>query len=719
MQRLKMFLALLLAATQAPAQEVDPADAEAVATAEDKGYAAAFEAAEGRDPLVRDVIEWMRLREGQGSFADVRAFMEAHPDWPGMAQIRGRGENGIGPGNDPQEIVDWFGDNAPRTGIGAARLAEALIALGREEDAHDMLRLAWVTLSLTDDGQETLLEEFSEVLEPLHVERTDAMLWRWRRSDAERMLELLDEDRAAWAEARIGYIRDASNLEELVEAVPEELRQDPGFLYDRYSWLADRGDWTEAVDIALAQSDSAESLGEPFRWSGYRRTLARWLMREERYEEAYELASNHFLTEGFSMVDLEWLSGYLSLRFLDEPARALEHFQAGLEPANVPVEWARMHYWSGRAHEELGAPDLALEAYAKAAEHKTAFYGLVAAERLGQSIGPEWGPAEVEWQGAEIFEDEIVRAAFLLLAAGERSAAVTFFVHLGEILDAAQLRQLGARLTELEEDYYTLILGKVAIRREILIPEIYYPIHPMAEMDLPVDPALALSIARRESEFNPGAGSAVGALGLMQLMPATAEEVAGELDLPYSRGRLTSDWAYNARLGSKYLAMLQEEFGPTPVMIAAGYNAGPSRPKTWMDERGDPRLGEVDILDWIELIPFRETRNYVMHVTESLPLYQARLGGRSGTIRFMDVLIGVKPLLRPIARPEDLDTTPEPEPDADVEVEVPVNEGAPEVRPEARPEAETAEPEVRPEARPEGGEPEVRPEARPEDSANG
>jgi len=170
-------------------------------------------------------------------------------------------------------------------------------------------------------------------------------------------------------------------------------------------------------------------------------------------------------------------------------------------------------------------------------------------------------------------------------------------------------------------------------------------------MDLPVSPELALSIARRESEFNFTVGSPVGALGLMQLMPATAQEVAGQMGLPYSRARLTSDWPYNARLGAQYLADLTEMFGASPVMIAAGYNAGPSRPRTWMAQRGDPRLGEVDVIDWIEMIPFTETRNYVMRVTESLPVYRARLTGQVGPVRFTDLLNGATPFVRPVGRP--------------------------------------------------------------------
>ena len=309
-----------------------------------------------------------------------------------------------------------------------------------------------------------------------------------------------------------------------------------------------------------------------------------------------------------------------------------------------------MQYWIGRAHEVMRQPDLAADAFTLAAEHQTAFYGLLASEKLGRALDPVWAQPPIIPQ-TDVFAQDLTKAAFLLLAAGERGHAVTFFADLGATLEPGALAQVGAALDEMDEQYYTLLLGKRALRRGVMVPQNYFPIHDLAAMDLPVDPALALSIARRESEFNIGIGSPVGALGLMQLMPGTAEEVAGILDMPYQRVRLTNDWEYNATLGSKYLAMLTEEFGPTPVMIAAGYNAGPSRPKIWTDERGDPRLREMDVVDWIEHIPFRETRNYVMRVTESLPVYRARLTGQAGPVVFTPLLIGEKPLLRPRARP--------------------------------------------------------------------
>jgi soluble lytic murein transglycosylase len=631
----------------------------AIEAASDNAWDVAYVLAGQDNVVTRDLVTWLRLRDGDGSFADYRAFVAARPDWPGLDQIRAKGEEAILKGTEPAVVLAWFADQAPRTGEGAVRLAEAYIATDEPDLAEEVLQAAWLDLTLTDSGHTAMIEAFPDILAPLHEARTDALLWRWKRTEVDRMLPLLAPGFRALVEARMAYIGKTGKEDDKLALVPATLRGDPGLAYDRYNWLADKGNRTAAIAILLEHSTSAEALGQPFRWSGWRRSLARWEMREGRYARAYKLASEHFLTDGDSYADLEWLSGYIALRYLDNPTQALVHFRRANAAVGSPISEGRMEYWSARAFEALGDTAQADASYRVAAQHQTGFYGLLAAEKLGLSLDPALTGANdpQDWQDAAFLNDDMTRAALTLLKGGERGAAVLFFVELGKTLDAADLSRLGALLSSMGETYYEVLLGKTAVTRGVLVPTIYFPIHDMAKMSLPVPTALALSIARRESEFNAGVGSPVGALGLMQLMPATAQEVAGLLGMPYSRGRLTSDWAYNATLGSAYLSELQDQFGYSPVQIAAGYNAGPSRPEIWMDERGDPRLGEVDVIDWIENIPFRETRNYVMRVAESIPVYEARLSGRTGPVQFLTLLQGEKPITRPLARGEGTEAT--------------------------------------------------------------
>lgn len=645
--------------------QVTGQDVAAVEYAMKRDFLNAYLKAGPEDDTVRALVTWQRLRFGDGVFEDYLAFAAAHGDWPGQDTLRRAGEGVIPSGFDPQAVIGWFMQNAPLTGEGAVRLAQALTATGQSARARDVVRKAWVDLPLTPGGQTAMLNGFGSELADLHATRADALLWRWQTEEAERMLPLLAQDEAALITARIALIRKTGDPDGAVARVPSNLRDTPGLMYDRFNWLAGKGRQSDAMAILAAQSTSAAALGEPWRWASWRRILARWQMREEHYQAAYDLASRHFMTaadNAASYADLEWLAGYLQLRFLNDPARALQHFDKTAAAVDSPISMGRAGYWQGRALDALGRAGDARTAYARGAANQTSFYGLLAAEKLGVPLDPFLtgkGDAR-DWQGAAVMQDPMVQAGMALLAAGERGKAVLFFAEAGKRLDAADLSRVGAALEAQGDTYFEVLLGKTAAARGLIVPSIYYPIHDLADMDLPVQSALALSIARRESEFNASVGSPVGALGLMQLMPGTARDVARSLDLPYDKARLTADWAYNATLGSRYLADLTERFGDSPVQIAAGYNAGPGRPRDWMRDRGDPRTGKVDVIDWIEMIPFRETRNYVQRVTESIPIYEARLTGETGPIRFTDLLRGGGNVVRPVTRADGALAIPAP-----------------------------------------------------------
>ncbi|WP_368185303.1 lytic transglycosylase domain-containing protein [Aestuariibius sp. HNIBRBA575] len=636
----------------------------------------------------RDVMMWTRLRAGKGTFAEAEEFLSRHPNWPGLDRLRARAEESMPSNLPPNRVLAYFGDADPQSGEGTVQLVNALRANGQSGDADAQAIEVWLTYALTDSGHDAMMAAFPDVLAPHHAARADMLLWRWKVAEARRMLPLLSADQTALVEARIALIQNNADRQAKLDAVPAALRDSPGLLYDRYNWLANRGERTAAINILMGQTLRADTLQEPRRWAGWRRSLARWVLREGDPERAYLMASNHFLTEGSAFSDLEWLAGYIALRHLNRPDIALLHFQTMRRNVTSPISVGRAEYWIGRTYLAKSDPIQAQSAFERAAEHQTSFYGLLAAEHLGLSLNPNLAAthASPAWRGSDLQQNDLVRAGLTLLKSDERGKAVLFFAQLGRELNADQIGTLGAHLGDLDEVYFQILLGKSAAERGIIIPELYFPMHPMNNMDLPVDPALALSIARRESEFRTDAGSAVGALGLMQLMPATAQEVAGELDLSFSRNRLVTDWEYNATLGSKYLANLIDMFGDSPVMVAAGYNAGPSRPRQWMDQRGDPRAGTADVVDWIESIPFRETRNYVMRVTESIPIYEARLSGESHPIRFTALLTGVKPTIRPRARPilAEPDGVQDPQTRPQIR-SAPATDVTPTLRPVARP----------------------------------
>ena len=406
------------------------------------------------------------------------------------------------------------------------------------------------------------------------------------------------------------------------------------------------------------------NLGEAERWAGWRRGLARAEMRAGKTDVAYRLAANHGLTGGSDFADLEWLAGYIALTYKKDGDLALKHFLRFRGSVETPISLGRAGYWEGRAHELLGDAENARLAYAFGAEYQTSFYGLLAAEKAGLPMDPELTGAEVfpPWTETRLAGSSVFAAARLFIATGERNLAEQFLRHLAETLPREEIGSLGAFLQSVDEPHLAVMVGKAAAGRGIVVSAAYYPVVDLGVPDMPVPPELALAIARRESEFDPVVMSGVGARGLMQLMPGTAEEVARYLELPYSKDRLVTDPAYNARLGTAYLDELMTTFDGNIVMVSAGYNAGPGRPMRWMSERGDPRRGAIDMIDWIEHIPFDETRNYVMRVAESLPVYRARLAGQVEPLRIMDELTGIPGHRRQAQKGEIMRPRPRPAP---------------------------------------------------------
>ncbi|WP_353049798.1 lytic transglycosylase domain-containing protein [Lutimaribacter degradans] len=604
-------------------------------------WATAHALAERAGAPAGDMVEWFRLRDGQGSLAEAAAFLSRNADWPGLALLRKRSE-AVAEDASNTEILEFFAEAPPQTGAGALAHARALAAAGRLGDAQAGLVLAWRTMGLTSAEHDAFLAAHQDLLMPHHEARLDMALWRGMTGDAERMLPLVSPDWQALAQARLALRAGRNGVNLLIDAVPERLQDDPGLAYERFNWRVRNGATDGALEMIAERSHSAPGLGRPESWAGWRRYLARAEMRAGRADTAYALAASHWLTEGASYADLEWLSGYLALRYMNEPDLALDHFQRFRAAVETPISLGRAGYWIGRAQEALGDTQAATLAYTQGAAHQTSFYGLLAAERGGIPPDPDLAGEETfpDWRDAPFTKASVYRAGILALNSGQLSLAERFFIHLAETLDKVQLGQLGQMAQDLGQPHLAVMIGKAGAARGLTLPGPYYALHPMKEMKAPVPTELALAIARRESEFDPNVVSGAGAQGLMQLMPATAAEVARGLDLDHQGDRVLRDPSYNAILGNAYLGQLATRFDGNVVMVAAAYNAGPSRPIRWMQEHGDPRAGTVDMIDWIEHIPFRETRNYVMRVTESLPVYRARLGRDPHPVPFTKELVG-------------------------------------------------------------------------------
>ncbi len=576
------------------------------------------------------LAEWLILREGGGDLPRLTEFLTQNPHWPEAERLRRQAEALLASADDATALA-FFARWQPVSAGGWLRLARALDAAGAKEPATTIARRLWREMTLSREEAEALLALFGPALTDLHAERLEMLLWAGEAEAARQLLALVAPERARLAEARLelqaeGPDREAEIARHLA-LVPQALADDPGLAFDRFQRLLRLGKLEEA-QVFLA-SRPISGLGRPEAWGPARQRLARQAFAAQDYERAYILAANHGLASGAVMADLEWLAGFIALKHLGEPERARRHFAALRARVNSPISLARAGYWEGRALLALGQDDQARAAFDFAAQYQTAFYGQLAAEQLGLLLDADLvaPPEPPDWRQTARAESDLAEAALLLHRMGLLEEARLFALHLAQSLeDPEELAAFAALWLEQGAAHIALVLAKSALERGILLMPAYFPLTELARFASPVPPELVLAVARRESAFNPTVISRANARGLMQVLPSTAQLVARRIGLPYDEARLTTDPAYNARLGVAYLADLLARFGAFSL-VAAAYNAGPNRAMRWIEELGDPRSPEIDPIEWVERIPFAETRSYVMRVLEAAVIYRALLTG--------------------------------------------------------------------------------------------
>ncbi|WP_339114125.1 lytic transglycosylase domain-containing protein [Thioclava sp. GXIMD2076] len=601
--------------------------AQALELADRKDWPAAQDAARHSGMVGFDLIEWERLRAGEGSFRDYADFSARRPDWPGMPLLRRKGEDKL-EGVSPDQVISYFAQHKPQTGTGSLALIAAYQARGESTSAATEAERAWRHLDLSADEQQAFLERYGVLVAPSNGGRMQAMLDRGDLTQARRMLDLVPPGTKAVAEARIALQARRDGVDGLVDAVPDYMMHSYGLARDRAVWRWRKSLEDGAAELILGWSSSAKKLGDPEMWADVRKRMARWDMRRGDFHRAYREAANHHLKPGGSdYAELEFLAGFAALK-LDDAPTALRHFQALSAAVGSPISQSRADYWRGRALEALGRKTEADQAYGAAARYQTAYYGLLASEKIGKPLDralvqPDPLP---DWRAGGYDQSSVFQAALLLHAAGDQPLAERFVLQYEENIDDSRIPGLVDLALEWRDPHLALQLSKRAALNGTILVAGYFPIPELRTHDLAVPEELALSIARRESEFDHTVVSYVGARGLMQLMPGTAKMMAAKLGVEYRPDDLTRDVTYNIQLGSEYLKGLRDDFGNSPLLVAAGYNAGPGRSRQWIEEMGDPRAPGTDVVDWVEMIPFDETRNYVMRVSESLPIYRARLG---------------------------------------------------------------------------------------------
>ena len=605
----------------------------AIHAMEQKKWSSAEKSAKkARDKSIYNFIRWKHLLTtgNKLAFYEYKRFIESNPKYPRINRIKYLGEHKMSSGNlSPNFIIDWFKKYPPFSGFGKIILGEAYILKGDSIMGNKLIKEGWITADLSRSDMKFFRKKFKKILNSNdYIKRADYLAYENKYWDLKRMLRYLPKDYQLLYTARQILMSKSYGVDTAIKNVPKKLKNDAGLNYDRLKWRRKRGRIDDSLEILLKIKNNKNYLVRPDKWWKERAIISRSLIYQKKYEMAYKISSQHSMIDGPEFAEAEWMSGWIALSFLNDPILAKDHFKNFYENVGYPISLSRGAYWLARSFEKIGNKEKSIEFYEQASKYLTTYYGQLAHLKIkpNEKFELEEQLKVNDTYKKYFYEKDLVKIIYLLNELNKDKYTKDILKHLANDNIKSGSEILAAQLSSNISRYdYAIQISKLASYEKRFHNDFNYPIistpNYINGRKIP-ETALILSIIRQESEFDMSANSHAGAKGLMQLMPYTAKLVSKQAKLPYSKSRLTSDPEYNINLGSHYIAGLILEYdGAYPFAIAA-YNAGPKRVRYWKKINKNPQKKEIDYVDWIELIKFKETRNYVQRVMENYNVYR-------------------------------------------------------------------------------------------------
>ena len=585
-----------------------------------------------KDKSIYNFIQWRHLLTtgNQATFYDYITFIQNNKDYPRISRIKYLAEQKLSTDKiSPKKIINWFGVDEPLSGYGMLVLGESFIQTGDSEKGIALIKRGWITAELSRASMKSLSKKYRKYLNSKdYVNRADYLAWENKYWDLKRMLPYLPKDYQLLYTARQILMSKSYGVDQAIKNVPQKFKNDAGLNHDRLKWRRKRGRIDSSLEILSSIKNNKDYLVRPDKWWVERAIMSRALIYKNKYETAYKVASQHSLDKGSEFAEAEWLSGWIALSFLNDPILAVDHFNNFYQNVSYPISLARGAYWLGRSYEKIGDKRQSEDWYREATKYLTTYYGQLAFLKINPSQNFELEEqADVKDDYRKYFYNkELVKITHLLNELNKDKYTKNILRHLANDNIASGSEILAAELaTNISRYDFAIQVSKLASYEKRFHNTFNYPIISVPQYvngrKIP-ETAFILSLIRQESEFDMRANSHVGAQGLMQIMPYTAKLVAKQAKLPYSKSRLTSDPEYNINLGSHYIAGLILQYDGAYPFATAAYNAGPKRVKHWKKINKDPQKKQIDFVDWVELIPFKETRNYVQRVMENYNVYR-------------------------------------------------------------------------------------------------
>ena len=582
------------------------------------------------DPAAQKLVEWFILRhpDADTNFGRYAAFIADNPDWPSMGLMRKRAEARLWQDRGDAATVRGFAGDHPTSAKGRLALARVLLAEGDRDGAGRLVREVWRSDELSERTETEAFELFHDLLtREDHRARMDKRIGARDLSGAKRAAQRLGSDEVSIVKACAAGNDDKAP--DLFNDVAAEARNDLGYMLCRIRWLVHHERIDEATRLMLAAAPETMALQDTDEWWRERRSLARKLLDQSRFEAAYQVVRGAALPANeYYQADFHFMCGWIALRYLNDPVTARAHFAHIDDGSANPIVLARANYWRGRVAQVMGEKDAMRASYEAAASHPTAYYGQLARTKLGLDRIELRAPVAVNPADDATLADERVRAADMLYTLGERDVVLCFVSDLAEESTDVRLLVALAELTGRHNDARAMLqIGKPALARGLALdpyafPTIGIPQH--SPIGPEIERSIVYSVARTESAFDQHDKSPANAVGLMQVTPEAGRDTARRFGVTYDWDRMISDPVYNTQMGAAELSALLKEYAGSHIMTFAGYNAGRGRVRDWVKLHGDPRNPDVDAVDWVERIPLSETRNYVQRVIENLGVYRVR-----------------------------------------------------------------------------------------------
>ena len=596
-----------------------------------------------KDKEFKNLVNWLYLKEKRNaaSFGEYTKFIEENKDYPRINRLKYLAEHKINlSSTSASTIIGWFDTETPLSGFGEIKLGEAYLLKGRIDEGSELIKKGWITASLSSKDLRYLNKKYRKILNSSdHIKRAEYLAWDYKYWDLKRILRYLPKDHRALYNARQILMSSSYGVDKAISDVPEKFKSDIGLRYDRLKWRRRRGRVESSLEIINNAPNDNNALVRADLWWKERQIISRSLIYKKKYQLAYDVSKNHSLNkdnenEGPAYAEAEWMSGWIALSFLNNPKVAIEHFNNFYKNVGYPISLARGAYWLGVAYEKIGNDNLSRKYFKEGSKYLTTFYGQLSYEKVNpfEEFQLNDDSKYSEEYKKKFNKNPLVRHVLLLKELNKSSLSKDIIKHLATLDVENGSEVLAAELaTNVGRYDYAIQISKKASYEKRFINKFNYPIIATPEIingkSMPSQ-EIILAITRQESEFDPKANSYAGAKGMMQLMTYTAKLVSQQMKVPYSKSKLTADPEYNIRLGTYYFNSLLNEYREIYPFAIAAYNAGPKRVRYWRKINGDPSKNKIDYVNWIELIKFKETRNYVQRVLENANVYKYMLSGK-------------------------------------------------------------------------------------------